>query len=92
MLPRIGSVGADDLRARHTASDSLQQRLRYKTPEEFAQQCRSASPTCSSDTAEGQPPQDNPAGSLRSAECWVGDRIALWKRVGCPVRSAIVIP
>ena len=41
--------------------------LSYKTPEQFAQQCRAASPSCSFDRAEEQPPQGNPAGLLRSA-------------------------
>ena len=41
--------------------------LSYRTPEEFAQQWQLASPSCSRSRAEEQPPQGNPAGSLRSA-------------------------
>jgi putative transposase len=41
--------------------------LDYRTPEEFAQQWRLASSSCSMDQAEGQATQGNPVGSLRSA-------------------------
>jgi Transposase and inactivated derivatives len=36
--------------------------LGYRTPDEFAQQRRLASPSCSLDRAAGQPPQGNPNG------------------------------
>ena len=41
--------------------------LSYRTPEEFAQQWQLASPSYSRSRAEEQPPQGDPAGSLRSA-------------------------